>query len=355
MDNKITKSNINNTGVKIRRIYIESYKMFNDFNINFLDKNDKITPIIVIAGINGSGKTSLLEYIKNFETSPKFDCEDYIDIYLNGSNTRIKKNSKYKSTRGIKEFKKSIVYLAVSFNEIEELKEKIQEYINELMFERDYKASEAYNELQNNINKIFKDIKLEIKFSGLNKNKEIFFTNSSGKKFSITELSTGEMTLLTKVLYLYLSEIKNQVILIDEPEMSLHPNWQNSILELYEIFAQKNNNQIIIATHSPHIISGAKSSYIRILELSNSKINVIDDYNQSYGLEVSRILTDIMGINSLRTPSVEKKIKSLKTSIIDNDHLVFNKLIKELENDLSDKDTDIKMLKLEMSMRTNSV
>jgi predicted ATP-dependent endonuclease of OLD family len=43
------------------------------------------------------------------------------------------------------------------------------------------------------------------------------------------------MTLLTKVLYLYLSEIKNQVILIDEPEMSLHPNWQNSILELYDI------------------------------------------------------------------------------------------------------------------------
>jgi AAA15 family ATPase/GTPase len=43
-------------------------------SINFLDKNDKITPIIVIAGINGSGKTK---------------------------------------------FKKSIVYLAISFNEIE--------------------------------------------------------------------------------------------------------------------------------------------------------------------------------------------------------------------------------------------
>ena len=82
--------------------------------------------------------------------------------------------------------------------------------------------------------------------------------------------------------------------------MSLHPNWQNSILELYEIFAQKNNSQIIIATHSPRIISGAKSSYIRILELSNSKINVIDDYNQSYGLEVSRILTDIMGVNAFK-------------------------------------------------------
>lgn len=353
--NQITNPNLNNKGVKIRSIYIESYKMFNNFHINFLDKNDKITPIIVIAGINGSGKTSLLEYIKNFETSPKFDCEDYIDIYLNGSNTRIKKNSKYKSTTGIKEFKNSIVYLAVNFNEIDELKEKIQEYINELMFERDYKASEAYNELQDNINEIFKEINLEIKFSGLNKNKQIFFTNSSGKKFSIAELSTGEMTLLTKVLYLYLSEITNQVILIDEPEMSLHPNWQNSILELYEIFAQKNNNQIIIATHSPHIISGAKSNYIRILELSNSKINVIDDYNQSYGLEVSRILTDIMGVNALRTPSVENKINQIKKSIIDNDHLVFDKLIKELEDDISDKDTDIKMLKLEMSMRRNSV
>lgn len=108
--NQITNPNLNNKGIKIRSIYIESYKMFNNFHINFLDKNDKITPIIVIAGINGSGKTNLLEYIKNFETSPKFDCEDYIDIYLNGSNTRIKKNSKYKSTTGIKEFKNSRIY-----------------------------------------------------------------------------------------------------------------------------------------------------------------------------------------------------------------------------------------------------
>ena len=39
-------------------------------------------------------------------------------------------------------------------------------------------------------------------------------------------------------LYLYLAEIKDKVILIDEPESSLHPAWQSRILKLYENYAQ---------------------------------------------------------------------------------------------------------------------
>lgn len=352
--NKLTNPKLNNTGIKLRSIYIESFRMFKDFKIDFTDKNNKICPIIILAGINGSGKTTLLEYIKNYDTSPKYDSTDHINIYINGSNTTIYKNSKKKQTDGINELKKSVVYLPISINKTKGLDEKIKEYINELIFENNYNASTAYKELQDNINEIFGSIKLEIKFSGLNKNKEIFFTNNSGNIFSIDDLSTGEKTLLTKVLYLYLNEVKNKVILIDEPEISLHPNWQNSILQLYETFSQKNNNQIIIATHSPHIISGAKSNYIRILELSDSKVTVIDDYSQSYGLEVNKVLTDIMGTTSLRTPPVEDQIKKIKQAILNNDSENFDRLINRLEADIGKKDVDIKMLKFEMNMRNNN-
>ncbi len=77
--------------------------------------------IIVIAGINGSGKTTLLEYLANYDTSPKFKGEDYIDIYLNGENLTIFRDSNKKKTKGIKELKNKIMYLPAKFEGKEDL------------------------------------------------------------------------------------------------------------------------------------------------------------------------------------------------------------------------------------------
>ncbi len=52
--------------MKLRKLHIEDYKMFKDFDISFVDENDKALPIVVLAGVNGSGKTSLLKFMKDF-------------------------------------------------------------------------------------------------------------------------------------------------------------------------------------------------------------------------------------------------------------------------------------------------
>ncbi len=46
--------------MKLRKVYIDNYKMFKDFDISFVGQNDEALPIVVLAGVNGSGKTSLL-------------------------------------------------------------------------------------------------------------------------------------------------------------------------------------------------------------------------------------------------------------------------------------------------------
>ncbi|RLD52404.1 MAG: hypothetical protein DRJ05_17445, partial [Bacteroidetes bacterium] len=48
--------------MKIREIHIQDYKIFKDFNIDFTN-NESPLDIVVLAGINGSGKSSLLEFI----------------------------------------------------------------------------------------------------------------------------------------------------------------------------------------------------------------------------------------------------------------------------------------------------
>jgi predicted ATP-binding protein involved in virulence len=348
---------LNKLGLKIRTLYINHYKMFSDFKLNLLDKDNTLPPVTVLAGINGSGKTTLLEYLASFDTSPKFEGEDYIDIYLNGEPLSLYKDSKKKQTNGIREYKNSVIYCPVDFGNLVDLEEKIKGYIDELMFERDLKASEAYRELRHNINEIFSELGLGINFSGLNRHKEIYFENLNGERFDIDSLSTGEKTLLTKVLYLYLSEIKNSLILIDEPELSLHPTWQNHILQQYENFADKNNNQIILATHSPHILASAKSNSIRLLNFDKGKVEVFDSFEQSYGLEFSQILTDIMGVKHLRTPKVEEQLGTIKALIASDQFKTeeFKSLWQELEKHLGSKDVDLNLLKLEMGMREKSV
>jgi energy-coupling factor transporter ATP-binding protein EcfA2 len=73
------------------------------------------------------------------------------------------------------------------------------------------------------------------------------------------QLSSGEKHLLI-IIYNILFRIQdNSLILIDEPEISLHISWQIKFIEILKKILEledKKNVQILIATHSPQIING---------------------------------------------------------------------------------------------------
>jgi predicted ATP-binding protein involved in virulence len=58
--------------MKIRKLHIQNYKLFDNFKLDLTDENDQTLDTIVLAGINGSGKTSVLELLTDiFSTKPK--------------------------------------------------------------------------------------------------------------------------------------------------------------------------------------------------------------------------------------------------------------------------------------------
>jgi predicted ATP-binding protein involved in virulence len=63
------------------------------------------------------------------------------------------------------------------------------------------------------------------------------------------ELSAGEKQMLSFICYN--AFYKNSVIFIDEPELSLHVDWQRQLFPI--LLRQQSSNQFIIATHSPFI------------------------------------------------------------------------------------------------------
>lgn len=64
-------------------------------------------------------------------------------------------------------------------------------------------------------------------------------------------LSAGEKQMLSFICYN--AFLKDNVIIIDEPELSLHVDWQRQIFRILK--SQGSNNQFIVATHSPFIYS----------------------------------------------------------------------------------------------------
>ena len=334
--------------MKLRKLHIEDYKMFKDFDISFVDKNDNALPIIVLAGVNGSGKTSLLEYIYNEYDQLLKDAEDDKDMFLN---IRLaKKNRLFQGENRILVNEYSIYLLSGTDN----IKKVADEFVKSFYFylkEKDFRPSEVKEHFHNYMQDVFNGLDLTFKYSHLDRDDNVWFTNDNGEQFEIKDLSTGEKTLLSKVMYLYFLGYKDKVILIDEPELSLHPSWQNRVLKIYENFAIKNSCQIIIATHSPHIIGSAKPEYIRLLKKEDNKIVAIDNIDRSYGLEFDKILTDIMGVENLRTPAVAKGIKRLWDLLADEDYKSqeYKELYQKLEYLLGDLDKDMVLSRLEIA------
>ncbi|MBE6324104.1 MAG: hypothetical protein E7074_03890 [Bacteroidales bacterium] len=74
------------------------------------------------------------------------------------------------------------------------------------------------------------------------------------KWLDLSDLSSGEQNIIVMLYYLVFEYNKNKLLLIDEPEISLHVAWQYQYIEELEEILELNDGQAIIATHSPQII-----------------------------------------------------------------------------------------------------
>lgn len=74
----------------------------------------------------------------------------------------------------------------------------------------------------------------------------------SGKNISMYDLSSGEKQLLYIMLKVLLQEKKEHIMFLDEPELSLHVDWQEVLID--KILELNPNCQLVISTHSPSLL-----------------------------------------------------------------------------------------------------
>jgi hypothetical protein len=80
----------------------------------------------------------------------------------------------------------------------------------------------------------------------------------TGQTHPIDELSSGEKQILLFCAELYRRWRPGSLILIDEPELHLHPSWQTTLWTLLERWQKERGGQVIVATQSSHLFGVAE-------------------------------------------------------------------------------------------------
>lgn len=86
-------------------------------------------------------------------------------------------------------------------------------------------------------------------------------------------LSSGEKQILVLFYELIFNTNKNMILLIDEPELSLHIVWQEQFMDDLEKIIKLNNIKVIVATHSPQIINNRWANQIDLGGLYSAQLN----------------------------------------------------------------------------------
>jgi len=100
------------------------------------------------------------------------------------------------------------------------------------------------------------------------------FKCSNDEVIDFDELSSGQKSIFTLIFLVITSELQNGLLMIDEPEIHLHPRLQKKYFELLKDFSEKYNLQSILVTHSPVFIDEKtiKNTYRFYIENGETKI-----------------------------------------------------------------------------------
>lgn len=217
----------------------------------------------------------------------------------------------------------------------------------------DRSAKEIYDNECKTINDIFKDLNLNVRLIGLSTGEKPnpLFKNKKGEEIDIQSLSSGEKQLFFRLLSLKSLNLNDAIIIIDEPEASLHPEWQRKIINVYRKIGQ--NNQLIIATHSPLIVGSVPTESVRIMSRSDEGIIQVEQGYQTYGKSAEHILNVTMNLDSLRDEKTTEKLNDLK-SLLDADKYdseAYLTLLNELKKQLGSADEEIMLIEMGASRR----
>lgn len=171
--------------------------------------------------------------------------------------------------------------------------------------------------------------------------------DKNGKQLNVSQLSQGEKSLMALVgdiarrLAMMNPKLDNPlhgqgIVLIDEIDMHLHPQWQRTII--HRLQTTFPNCQFILTTHSPLVISDAQD--ILVYDLEDQKITALPSL---YGQDANTVLLQYMD-TSYRNPVVTEQITQAMDAIQNNNLDKAQLLINDLRSTVGENQLDVMRL-----------
>ncbi|BCX67946.1 AAA family ATPase [Pseudomonas izuensis] len=103
----------------------------------------------------------------------------------------------------------------------------------------------------------------------------------NNKKIKIKDASSGEQCVVMTMLGIASQIEDGSLICIDEPEVCLHPEWQERYIELLmSMFSRFKRCHFVIATHSPQIVAKLGNENCFVLDLENNVLSAAELMNK---------------------------------------------------------------------------
>lgn len=358
---------LNKRKVRIKSIHIRDFKPIKNLSIQNLGNT------VIIAGANGSGKTRLKQAIvTTLQGSPVMDMtieatrsEEEDSKYFGSSKIEVKsgvQNSVFKNYMNSRRYGagryvgslvqidsdrsiQTIKYSPVNwfggdpddrqvtsnfyFNPFRNRWQDFMNYIHQKSAARDKKLAEQLKKnptkgeqiINNNpdpidkYKRIFSDLLPGKELLNINpaQPREFQYKDESGQSLNFRSLSSGEQEVIKVLFDVARKDIRHSVIIVDEPELHLHPTLTFKLVESLKAIGN-HTNQFIFLTHSADLIStyystgdvyfidnsqSASNQAHRLSDLNNSHHQIVELIGQNLGLfAVGKKLVFVEGENS---------------------------------------------------------
>lgn len=159
-----------------------------------------------------------------------------------------------------------------------------------------------------------------------------------GRRF---ELSSGQRLFCYIVINVVGNIKKDALVVIDEPELFLHPTLEIEFISLLKQVNNAFNSKTILATHSLTIARETPSKCVHVFRNLDDGLDIVHPPFETFGGDMQRISTYVFGDNSVSRPFddwIEKKLLEFDPKT----------LIKELGSEINEE-LIIKILNFEKS------
>jgi len=154
----------------------------------------------------------------------------------------------------------------------------------------------------------------------------LFFKN--GK---LVDLSSGQRLFSYMVINILGSIKKNSLIVIDEPELFLHPTLEIEFISMLKEILKSYFSKAILATHSLVVVRETPRKCVHVFKEEKGEVYINNPPFETFGGDVQRISSYVFGDKSISKPYEEWVISKLK------EYGSAEKLISELKDDINEE------------------